>query len=187
MDRADETTNTAGRPQPSPSTMNAPRTGPIAKPIGDELPKIAIAVPIRPGGAASRMAPSMTPVLPSWKPTRSMLAASCHGSRDRAMAPNTTASTSAERAITAFRLYLSAQTPQSGTRGMPKTKMRALNSPTNWIRSASARPIARRYDGTNAKIWLTPRPSTIDVIQKIARRARQSWRGWAVGAIERPA
>ena len=90
------------------------------------------------------MAASMTPVLPSWKPTRSMLAASCQGSRLRATPANTTASTRALRTMTALRLYLSAHTPQSGTSGAPTTKISALKIPTKRSRSGSATPISRR-------------------------------------------
>ena len=57
---------------------------------------------------------------------------------------------------------------------MPTTKISELNSPTKASRSASGTPISRRYDGTRAKIWLTPAPSTIEVIQKTATRTRQS-------------
>ena len=74
----------------------------------------------------------------------SMLSASCHGSRDSATPANTTASTSALRTMTALRLYLSAQTPHSGTSGIPTTKISELNSPTKASRSASGTPISRR-------------------------------------------
>ena len=49
----------------------------------------------------------------------SIASATCHGSRARATAANTTASTSALRTMTTLRLYLSAQAPHSGTSGMP--------------------------------------------------------------------
>ena len=39
--------------------------------------------------------------------------------------------------MTALRLYLSAHTPHSGTSGIPTTKIRALNRPTNASRSAA--------------------------------------------------
>ena len=55
--------------------------------------------------------------------------ASCHGSRESATPANTTASTSALRTMTALRLYLSAQTPQSGTSGMPTTKIERAEQP----------------------------------------------------------
>ena len=61
----------------------------------------------------------------------STLSATCHGSRASAIPVNTTASTIALRMITALRLYLSAQTPHSGTSGIPRTNSSALNSPTN--------------------------------------------------------
>ena len=47
--------------------------------------------------------------------------------------------------------------------------------PMNASRSLSGTPISRRYVGSSAKIWLTPRPSTIEVTQKTATRMRQSW------------
>ena len=78
---------------------------------------------------------------------RSRLIASCHGSWDSATQAKTTASTSALRATTAFREYLSAQTPQSGTSGIPTTKISAEKSPTNAARSASGTPTTRRYAG----------------------------------------
>ena len=87
------------------------------------------------------MPASITPVLPSWNPISSRLSASCHGSRDSATQTNTTASTRQLRTMTALREYLSAQTPQSGTSGMPTTKISDENSPTNWRRSASGTPI----------------------------------------------
>ena len=120
------------------------RTGPTANPIGPEAPKSAMVVPSRRVGVTSRMPASMTPVLPSWNPMSRIDSASCHGSCDSATQANTTASTSALRTMTALRLYLSAQTPQSGTSGMPTTKISALNRPTNASRSASATPISRR-------------------------------------------
>jgi len=91
------------RLQPSPSTRRAPSAGPTAKPIGPDTPNRAISVPTRCRGTTSRIAPSITPVLPSWNPIRRRLRASCHGSRDSATQAKTTASTSALRAMTAFR------------------------------------------------------------------------------------
>ena len=41
-------------------------------------------VPSRRCGVASRIAASITPVLPSWKPMRRTLTATCQGSRARA-------------------------------------------------------------------------------------------------------
>ena len=140
-DRAAETQKTTGRPWWRPSTIRPPRTGPIAIPTGPLAPNRAIAVPIRRRGAESRIAASITPVLPSWKPTRSIDPASCQGSRLRATRANTTASTIALRTITTLRLYLSAHTPHRGTSGAPTMKIRALNSPTKWSRSASPTPI----------------------------------------------
>jgi hypothetical protein len=80
-----------------------PRNGPSAKPIGPATPNAAITVPTRRPGTTSRIAPSITPVFPSWNPIRSMLTASCHGSRESATQAKTTASTRALRAMTAFR------------------------------------------------------------------------------------
>ncbi len=74
----------------------------------------------------SRIAASMTPVLPSWNPISRTAIAICHGSRARAARANTTASTRALRTITALRLYLSAHTPHSGTSGSPTTKTSEL-------------------------------------------------------------
>ena len=144
IERPAETANTAGRPQCSPSTITPPSAGPTAKPIGPLTPKSASAVPSRTRGVESLMAPSMIPVLPSWKPMRSMLPASCHGSRDRATAAKTTASTIELRMMTALRLYLSAQTPHNGTSGMPTTKSNELNRPTKCRRSGSATPMSLR-------------------------------------------
>ncbi len=143
-DRTAETQKIAGRPSCRPSTIRPPRTGPIAIPIGPAAPNRAIAVPSRGRGVESRIAASITPVLPSWKPTRSIEPASCHGSRLRATQAKTTASTRALRTMTTFRLYLSAHTPQSGTSGAPTTKIRALNRPTKWSRSAPETPIWRQ-------------------------------------------
>ena len=85
----------------------------------------------RPGCPAS-----ITPVFPSWNPISSIARASCHGSRASGHSPKTTASTRALRTMTALRLYLSAQTPHSGTSGAPTMKIRELNRPTNASRSA---------------------------------------------------
>ena len=149
--------------------------GPTAKPTGPDAPKIAIVVPRRARGVTSRMPASMIPVLPSWKPMSSIASATCQGSRARATPAKTTASTSALRTMTTLRLYLSAHAPHNGTSGMPTTKISALNSPMKASRSEAATPISRRYVGSSAKIWLTPRPSTIEVTQKTATRTRQSW------------
>src|SRR3954447_5130590 len=86
------------------------------------------------------------------------------------------ASTTALRAITALRLYLSAQTPHRGTSGAPTTKTSALNNPTNVSRSDGGTPIVDRAAGSNANTWLTPMPSTIDVSQKTTKIG-QSTRG----------
>ncbi len=74
----------------------------------------------------------------------SIASATCHGSRARATAANTTASTSALRTMTTLRLYLSAQAPHSGTSGMPTTNTRALKIPTKARRWLSGTPIWRR-------------------------------------------
>ena len=124
--------------------MSPPSVGPIANPMGLAAPKIAMTTPRRLSGVTSRIPASMTPVLPSWNPINSMATASCQGSRARAAIVKTTASTSALRTITAFRLYLSAHTPHSGTSGAPTTKIRALNRPTNARRSPCGTPISRR-------------------------------------------
>ncbi len=163
--------------------------GPTANPIGPDAPNTAIVVPSRCVGVTSRMPASITPVLPSWNPMSSIERASCQGSCESATPANTTASTRALRTMTALRLYLSAQTPHSGTSGIPTTKTSALKSPMNASRSASATPIWRRYAGRSAKTWLTPRPSTIEVTQKTATRTRQSWagrEGGTEGAVRAP-
>ena len=68
--------------------------------------------------------------------------------------------------MTALRLYLSAQTPQSGTSGMPTTKISGREQPDErepiGLGHAHLAEVGRR----NEKTWLTPRPSTIDVSQK---------------------
>ena len=102
-----------------------------------------------PGGArgvTSRIPASMTPVLPSWNPMSSIARASCHGSRARARrTANTTASTRALRTMTTLRLYLSAHAPQSGTSGMPTTKISALKMPDEGEPlGSSGTPIWRR-------------------------------------------
>ena len=143
-DRSAESAKTAGSAQPKPSMRMPASAGPTANPIGPDAPKIAIVVPSRRRGVTSRMPASMIPVLPSWNPMSSIARASCHGSRARATAAKTTASTSALRMITTLRLYLSAHAPHSGTSGMPTTKIRALKMPMNASRSCSATPISRR-------------------------------------------
>ena len=118
--------------------------GPMAKPSGPDTPNSAMIVPSLARGATSRIPASITPVLPSWSPMSSRLAASCHGSRLSATAANTTASTIALRAITALRLYLSAHTPHSGTSGAPTTKISELKIPTKARRSLSSTPMPLR-------------------------------------------
>src|SRR5258705_9665154 len=185
-DRPADDQNMADRLQPRRSTTKPPSTGPTADPIDPETPNSAITVPIRARGTTSRIPASITPVLPSWNPIRSRLRPSCHGWRDSATAPNTTASTRQLRTMTALRLYLSAQTPHSGTSGIPTTKTSAENNPTNGTRSASGTPISWRYGARNEKTWETPKPSTRDVIEKTATTRRQSSRpaersGWTAG------
>ena len=144
IDSSADTAKTADSDQPRPSTIRPPRAGPTANPTGPEAPKIAIVTPSRFRGVTSRMPASITPVLPSWNPMSSIARASCQGSRASATRPNTTASTRELRTMTALRLYLSAQTPQSGTSGAPTMKISELKSPTNASRSAGATPISRR-------------------------------------------
>jgi hypothetical protein len=144
VDSADDTQNTFETGQPRPSMRIPASAGPTANPTGPEAPKIAIVVPTRCSGVTSRIPANMIPVLPSWNPISSIASASCHGSRARATAANTTASTTALRTMTSLRLYLSAQAPHSGTSGMPTTKIRALNRPMKVRRSWAATPISRR-------------------------------------------
>ena len=75
----------------------------------------------------------------------------------------TATSTAALRMMTAFRLYLSAQTPHSGTSGRPRTKTLAPRRPTQRGISDSGRPSCRRYRGMKAKTWLIPYDSMICV------------------------
>ena len=144
--------------------MNAPSTGPNAIPRGPVAPNRPVTVPTRARGVTSRRAASITPVFPSWSPTSRRLAASCHGSRARATPAKTTASTRALRTMTARRLYLSAQTPQNGTRTMPNTKMRLLNRPVKVGTCELGSPTWLSRMGRNAKTWDTPIDSTTDVI-----------------------
>ena len=156
-------TAVSGRPRTS--TICPPTNGPMAKPTGPMAPKTALTVPIRPRGATSRRAASMTPVLPSWRPVSSSAAASCQGSAASATPAKTTASTTALRTITARRLILSAHTPQNGTRKMPNTKMSAVKRPVSGITCSGAIPTSCRRSGRNAKTWLTPIASTSEVAQ----------------------
>jgi hypothetical protein len=120
--------------------MIPPTIGPSANPMPLAAPNMPTAKPSRARGLASRMAASMTPELPSWSPTRSIAIANCHGSCARATPAKTPTSTTALRMITAFRLYLSAQTPQSGTSGRPRRKTLAPRRPTQRGISDSGRP-----------------------------------------------
>ena len=179
IERSAENAKTGGSAQPKPSMKIPATAGPTANPTGPETPKSAIVVPIRARGVTSRIPASMIPVLPSWNPMSNIARATCHGSRARATATKTTASTSALRMMTTLRLYLSAHAPHSGTSGIPTTKISALKIPMKASRSLSGTPICRRYVGNSAKIWLTPTPSTIEVTQKTATRMRQSCPGRA--------
>ena len=126
-------------------------------------------------GVTSRIPASMTPVLPSWNPISSIDERELPRLARRAPRPaNTTASTSALRTMTALRLYLSAQTPHSGTSG-------SADDEDERAEQADEREAIRLGDAhlaqvgaDSAKIWLTPSPSTIDVIQKTPTRIRQS-------------
>ena len=136
-------------------------------------PKITIAVPRRPRGVTSRIAASITPVFPSWKPTSNRLPASSQGWRLSATRPKTSASTTALRAMTSLRLYLSANTPHRGTRGSPKTNMSALRRPTHRGIAVWGSPIALRSNGRNATIWPTPIVSMTDAMQNSVRTVVQ--------------
>ena len=109
----------------------------------------------------------------------SIARASCHGSRASATSPKTTASTSELRTMTALRLYLSAQTPHSGTSGAPTMKIRELNRPTKARRSAGAHAHLAQVDRHEREDLADARPSTIDTVQNTATRTRQSWVGRA--------
>ena len=143
-DSSADNAKTADSAQPKPSMRMPARAGPTANPIGPDAPNIAIVVPSRRSGVTSRIPASMIPVLPSWNPMSSIARASCQGSRARATAAKTTASTSALRTITTLRLYLSAHAPHSGTSGIPTMKISALKMPMNASRSCRATPISRR-------------------------------------------
>jgi hypothetical protein len=136
----------------------------MANPRGPVAPNSAVTVPTRWRGVTSRSAASMTPVLPSCSPTRRRLTASCQGSSARATPARTTASTTALRTMTARRLYLSAQTPQNGTRTIPKTKMRLVKSPVNMGIWSAGRPTSRRRRGRKANTWLMPMVSIVETI-----------------------
>ncbi len=110
--------------------MKVPSVGPAPKPSGLLAAKMPIARPSLRRGVTSRMAAIITPVLPSWNPTRSIAATSCQSDWLAATTPNTAASTRALRMITALRLYLSAQTPHSGMNGSPERKNSAPRMPT---------------------------------------------------------
>ena len=65
--------------------------------------------------------------------------------------------------MTALRLYLSAQTPHSGTSGAPTMKIRELNRPTNASRSAGGDAHLAQVDrdeGEDLADARGPRPST---------------------------
>ncbi len=144
IENSDDSQNTPDSDHENPSMSTPARAGPTAKPIGPDAPKTAMVTPRRRSGVTSRIPASITPVLPSWKPIRSIETASCHGSRESATPANTTASTSALRTMTTLRLYLSAHTPHSGTSGMPTTKISALKMPMNASRSSCGTPISVR-------------------------------------------
>ncbi len=168
-----EMANTAGSPQPSESTTIAPRTGPMAKPIGPALPNQARATPIRPVGAESRIAPSMTPALPSWRPTRSMLRARCRLARQGDADEDGRLDEGAPDDDDLAAVLVGPDAPQRDE-GHADDEDERPNRPTNWSRSASGTPIDLRSDGMKAKIWLTPMPSTQEVMARIASRTRQS-------------
>ena len=136
----------------------------MAKPSGLVAPNSAVTVPTRWRGVTSRSAASITPVLPSWSPTRSMLAPTCQGAEASATPAKTMASTTALRTMTARRLYLSAQTPQNGTRTIPNTKISEEKMPVKVGTWSGGRPTSRRRSGRKAKTWLTPSDSTVEVM-----------------------
>ncbi len=173
-DSAAESQKTIGSDQPKPSMSRPASAGPDAMPTAVDAPNTPMTVPSRARGVTSRMPASITPVLPSWNPMSSMLAASCHGSRDRATPAKTTASTMALLTITALRLYLSAQTPHSGTSGAPTTKTRVLKMPMKVSRASPVTPSSSRRAGSRAKIWLTPNDSISETTKYTANRPRHA-------------
>ena len=129
IERPADTVNTAALEKCHQLIMTAPIAGPSPNPSGLLEAKMPIANPSLGRGVTSRIAAIMTPELPSWKPTSTMLTASCHGAPLAATARNTTASTSALRITTALRLYLSAHTPHSGIKGNPARKNSEKSKP----------------------------------------------------------
>ena len=79
--------------------------------------------------------------------------------------------------MTARRLYLSAQTPQNGTRKIPKTKMRLVKSPVNVGICAAGRPTSWRRRGRKANTWAMPSASIVETIPYTTRSERHPWAG----------
>ena len=84
-------------------TSQPPIVGPSAKPSEGVTPNREIANPTRPRGATARRAVSITPVFPSWKPTRSNANAASHRFCASHRPAKTTISTYALRAMIGMR------------------------------------------------------------------------------------
>ena len=136
---------------------------------------MAIARPRTGRGVTSRIPASMTPVLPSWRPIRSIDGATCHGSRlERHRAEHDGLD---ERAPDDDGLAAVLVGPDA-----PQRHQRCTDDEDEGAEEADERePIAlrdaasrSRYSGRNENTWLTPSPSTMEVSQNTTRRARQS-------------
>ena len=183
MDSSADTVNTPGSENPSPSIRIPASTGPAANPIGPRCAEDGDGRPeAMPWGDvtdAGQHHPRVAELEPDQQHRHGELPRLARqGDRRRRPPPRRRAL----RTITTLRLYLSAQAPQSGTMGAPTTKISELNRPTNASRSVCCHahlPQVGRQQRED--LVLTPIPSTIEVIQKIATSTRQSCRGRAPG------
>ena len=165
-------------PRWSWSIMNSPRAGPAPKPSGLLAAKMPIARPRRCDGATSRIAAIITPLLPSWKPTRSIATTSCQGAR---LAATTTEDDRLhERAADDHRLaavLVGPDAPERDQAAAPRGRRARPGCPRSARRRArSSQPRSACWAGTRRSGPLRS-PSTNEANQYRASRERQSGAG----------
>ena len=137
----------AASERPSPSIIAPARSGPSAKPIGAAALKRAIDLVRACSGETSRIVASITPVLPSQKPSASVAPISCHASCAKAKAMSATRAIKPLRTMTSRRDRNSAIASQIGTCGAPTMKMPAVAAPDTVAISLSGTPAPSSASG----------------------------------------
>ena len=121
----------AARVRPSPPISHAARSGPAAKPIGAAALKSEMTRARSRSGATSRIVASITPVLPSQKPSATVAPTSCQAWSASAKAISAARAMRPLRTMTSRRDRNSAIASQIGTCGAPMTKSPAIEMPVS--------------------------------------------------------